>query len=114
MSTDALAELLGLNAAQRAALRSVPEDALAELLGQPSPHRFSHGTVTLHALGASQVATGDPDEDAAIMALEAHTNSLLTGAERASEAATERGDEIDAVLTNIREVRALTVAASAG
>ena len=72
------------------------------------------------AVGPAPVASGRPVSDAtpesvqldvAAAALDAHADALSATAERAAEAVRERGDRIDAILAEIRHIRAETVPA---
>ena len=72
------------------------------------------------AVGPAPVASGRPISDAtpesvqldvAVDALNSHADALSTTAERGAEAVRERGDRIDAILAEIRHIRAETVPA---
>ncbi len=56
---------------------------------------------TRGVVAAAEMMTGRPPEEAIDDAI----NGLLDVAERAAEAAVRRGDEIDAILTEIRALR---------
>lgn len=104
-------EAQGLDAAEWRELQRLMRQACARLdalAPQSSPDE--PGSPGLTRSGPAS-ASATADLDAALAALDVHVNALLATAARAAQAAQDQGGEIDALLAEIRDIRALAVAA---